>query len=141
METATTEAPVTDTPETEEAAATPVAEAKPERSSPEPQVFATAWNDVADGKAVYTETSAPSGSIKRVTVGAKVPKTRTGVAALLNMEYNAVVNRERGYREKGVKLKDLEAGKRGATLDVEAINAALADQEKENAVADAATAE
>lgn len=125
----------TATPEAPTAEATPEP-AKPEvkRNRPSAETFVDAWNDVAAGDAVFTKDSAPNKSVKDTTEGKSVPQSRQGVAALLNMEYNAVVNRERLYREKGVELTDMPTGKRGASLDVDALNARI----KERAAAKAA---
>jgi hypothetical protein len=101
--------------------------------------FCDAFNAVAKGTATFTEASKPNKTVKVTKAGELVPQTRMGLAALLGMKYNAVVNRERNYREAGVNLLGLAAAKRGASLDVEALNAAIAESAKEDEAADAAT--
>ena len=126
----------TQEPTTQEATpTTETAAAKPERNKPDALTFATAWNDVVDGVATFTKQSTPNKAVKKVEEGKPVPKSRQGVAAYLNMEYNAVVNRERTYLKRGIQLKEMPTGQRGSSLDVDDLNAKLAEQAKENAAA------
>lgn len=80
------------------------------------------------GTATFDKISDASGIVAGYDfkVGDKVPATRTAIAVYNGLTYNANLAREKGYREAGISLADLPKGKRGKSLDVEAINAALA---------------
>jgi|15BtaG_2_1085339.scaffolds.fasta_scaffold00593_15 hypothetical protein len=141
--TTATETPAVTETAAPEAAATP--EAKPAAKPAAPprvdaETFVNGFRDVANGTATFTDKSKPCGPIKTIVVGASVPVSRNGVAALLGMKYNAAVNREKAYREKGVKLPEIKLSQRGASLDVASLNALLVDAEVvEQAVAEPTT--
>jgi hypothetical protein len=91
--------------------------------------FCRRFNAVCRGEATYDETSQSVKFDPEVTfeAGAKVPATRKGIAVYCGLSYNAMLSREKQYKEQGANLFDLAKGKRGRTTDIAAINAALAE--------------
>lgn len=89
---------------------------KRNRSSLTTEQFAHCFNDVVDGKAVFSN-------------GQPVPVSRKGIADYCGLSYNAMIAREKSARKKGVNLRPLAAGKRGKGTDVASINASIAERD------------
>ena len=86
--------------------------------------FAQLFNTAVRGDAKYGERS-----VGNVKIGETVPATRKAIADFTGLSYNALVAREKSYRAKGVNLLILSRGKRGAAINADAINAALAAED------------
>ena len=91
--------------------------------------YAERFNAVVGGMASFDETSDGSKLEPKMDIafGTIVPATRRGIAAYNGMSYNASLAREKAYRKSGVNLSELPKGKRGKSINVDAINEALAE--------------